>query len=452
MVIDGLETNLNSRAEEDENFRESLLKAKALEGGKLQSIEGAIEFFSGKDLADLQNQMNPLRNGMIYKKIIRKGSGSIVPPKALTTYHYASFCFIDGANEEDPFDSTYLRGTPFRKRIDSGRMIPGVEVALRSMKNDEQSYFLIHPDYAYGALGMPPRILPDCWIFCMIHLLRWYDCASATEYEQMTEEERAAAPWSTLRKAVESLVTAAKAAESRGDAGHAVRLLNKAKGWLLNRGMKSEEEELEISEVSAKVFRLLFIRLFKLGSEKNYKTALKTINETLHLKGLSDLALTQCYFYKGAILRIFKDFKKARYFLTEASKLRNRDEKILNELEELEKDENKEKELERAFAAKAVRGSIGIPASHPQKSVAEKDLINYLTSNGVKLEGLDWESVLEKVESFRNDGARHELILPDFMCLDMEMMKFVKNLSDYFRLSFEEVEGFQLFKIVKRKN
>jgi FKBP-type peptidyl-prolyl cis-trans isomerase 2 len=37
--------------------------------------------------------------------------------------------------------------------IDDGDVIPGVELALKSMKNKEEATFLIAPKHAYGAQG-----------------------------------------------------------------------------------------------------------------------------------------------------------------------------------------------------------------------------------------------------------------------------------------------------------
>ncbi len=40
-------------------------------------------------------------------------------------------------------------------------MIEGWEIAVSSMKKEELSRFIVAPDYAYGALGCPPRIPKD---------------------------------------------------------------------------------------------------------------------------------------------------------------------------------------------------------------------------------------------------------------------------------------------------
>jgi hypothetical protein len=37
-------------------------------------------------------------------------------------------------------------------------VIPGLEVAIKSMKKKEKSDYLFGPEYAYGAMGCPPRL------------------------------------------------------------------------------------------------------------------------------------------------------------------------------------------------------------------------------------------------------------------------------------------------------
>lgn len=71
--------------------------------------------------------------------------------------HYAAY--VEFA--EYPFDVTRLRHKkPYQVRIGNCEVIPGLEMAIKSMKKDEKSKFLIHPDLAFGEKGIPPRIPP----------------------------------------------------------------------------------------------------------------------------------------------------------------------------------------------------------------------------------------------------------------------------------------------------
>ena len=41
---------------------------------------------------------------------------------------------------------------------DSGKLLPGVEIGITTMRVKEKSRFLIRPRYAFGEKGCPPRI------------------------------------------------------------------------------------------------------------------------------------------------------------------------------------------------------------------------------------------------------------------------------------------------------
>ncbi len=76
-----------------------------------------------------------------------------VPDNATVTVHYCLFNELDDV----PFDSTRLRGRPEKFRLDSGTVLPGLELAVKSMKKKEKSDFLFSPDYAFGRMGCMPR-------------------------------------------------------------------------------------------------------------------------------------------------------------------------------------------------------------------------------------------------------------------------------------------------------
>ena len=53
-----------------------------------------------------------------------------LPPDAGTvTIHFS--CYLEDTDE--PYDSSILRGRPERFKLDDGRLIPGMEIAVKSM-------------------------------------------------------------------------------------------------------------------------------------------------------------------------------------------------------------------------------------------------------------------------------------------------------------------------------
>lgn len=67
--------------------------------------------------------------------------------------------------QEMPFDSTLMQceakgDDSLRINLAAGGLIPGLHLGVLSMRKGEKAELLIHPDYAYGKMGCPPRIPP----------------------------------------------------------------------------------------------------------------------------------------------------------------------------------------------------------------------------------------------------------------------------------------------------
>lgn len=97
-------------------------------------------------------------------KLLREGTGAAkVPDDAFVVFNFNAF----RDNEDEPFDSTFMRNRPFKVRLGQGDLLMGLEEALKTMKKSEKSQFLIHYDLAYGEFGCPPRI-QKCKIYYIL--------------------------------------------------------------------------------------------------------------------------------------------------------------------------------------------------------------------------------------------------------------------------------------------
>ena len=126
--------------------------------------DGASEFeIKAKKMVNVSD------DGGVKQKILRSGlqcAGS-VPDRATITVHYS--LYLEG--QDEPYDSSVLRGKCERYILDDGHLLPGLEIAIKSMKKHEQSEFLISPIYAFGEYGCPPRVPPNSEIRANIELL-----------------------------------------------------------------------------------------------------------------------------------------------------------------------------------------------------------------------------------------------------------------------------------------
>lgn len=54
-----------------------------------------------------------------------------------------------------------------------GEVIRGWDLAVATMRKGESSFFIVTPDYAYGAIGMPPHVPPNASLLLHIDLCDW---------------------------------------------------------------------------------------------------------------------------------------------------------------------------------------------------------------------------------------------------------------------------------------
>ncbi|XP_075742161.1 inactive peptidyl-prolyl cis-trans isomerase FKBP6-like, partial [Rhipicephalus microplus] len=135
--------------------------------------------------------MEPLiDDGGVQKKVILRGKGPLVPENCVVILHYNAY--ISG-NESEPFDSTWLRNQPQRCSLDE-LTIPGLAMAVRSMRRGEECRVVVSPKYGFGDMGCQPRIPPRATLVYELTLLNFIeveydgdmDCLEHEDYRQLS--------------------------------------------------------------------------------------------------------------------------------------------------------------------------------------------------------------------------------------------------------------------------
>lgn len=122
-------------------------------------------------------------------KLLRKrGVGEEMQENALITAKYIGY-FED---QDEPFDATYNHEVSNNLQLGNDILIPGLEIALRSMKKHEISIFIIKPEYAFGKAGCPPRIPPNEDVLFLINIIDYKTDEFTTSFNKLSIEERKA--------------------------------------------------------------------------------------------------------------------------------------------------------------------------------------------------------------------------------------------------------------------
>jgi len=104
-------------------------------------------------------------SGLRYE-IKQEGSGEPPATGATVSVHYTGR-LLNGTK----FDSSVDRGKPIHFAVGTGRVIPGWDEALLSMKKGEKRLLIIPPELAYGSRGAGGVIPPDAWLVFDVELL-----------------------------------------------------------------------------------------------------------------------------------------------------------------------------------------------------------------------------------------------------------------------------------------
>lgn len=129
---------------------------------------------------------NLMEDGGVRKCLISKGMGKTCPLESWVKIHYSYYA--EGCDE--PVDSTRLRGRPQDFILGTGEVLPGLDIAVHSMKKGEKSKFLVKPEYAYGSMGVPPRIPPKATLLFDVEVICFIEVQLANEYDKMSKDDR----------------------------------------------------------------------------------------------------------------------------------------------------------------------------------------------------------------------------------------------------------------------
>lgn len=135
---------------------------------------------------ELKKQMVQIPNEKIYKRTIAEGKGEVMESN-MYRIQWTYTMFFEG--EKVAFDSTYL-GTKQSQIVTCEDILPGLWLAVMSMKKGEKAEFIIHHSLMWGKYGCVPRIKPKADVFAIIELVNFVDIGRDGEAEQINESDR----------------------------------------------------------------------------------------------------------------------------------------------------------------------------------------------------------------------------------------------------------------------
>lgn len=284
--------------------------------------EGLAPF---EKIAKKMEDITPEKDRKVLKSLLKQGTGALPIVGMTLTVHYN--CYVEYSDE--PYDSTRLRNRPERCKLGAGSVIAGMDLALSTMRTGEMSKFLIHPDHAYGKLGVPPRIPANASILMEIELQSFTDRAELDEFNNMSEEERKEITFKRKLKVVDT--ERQEGNDLFQDGKYKSALTKYIRGLRILEGahMRNQEEEDQMKHVHVKLCLNIALCSSKL---KTPERVISYCNRVLEVQPKHPKAL----YRKGMALMELQDFKGAHRFLSKAQQQHPSDASILSGLRELD--------------------------------------------------------------------------------------------------------------------
>ncbi|XP_076239073.1 inactive peptidyl-prolyl cis-trans isomerase shutdown [Calliopsis andreniformis] len=202
----------------------------------------------------LKSKMTSItENNKVMKVVKQEGVGQVIPNDAQVTVRYMGHI----QDHDEPFDSSFTRGGTDTLRLAQSAILPGLEIAIASMRKHEISIFIVHPDLAYGKHGCPPRIPPNQEILFIVHLIDYVDNGSVRIFEHLTIEEKR--HFCNVVKGVQAKFNTAKDYFQKKKIKQAIREYSKAIQWLEEAELKNQEDEDEYNKLLSRGYNNLAV-------------------------------------------------------------------------------------------------------------------------------------------------------------------------------------------------
>ncbi|XP_077299683.1 inactive peptidyl-prolyl cis-trans isomerase shutdown-like [Arctopsyche grandis] len=284
----------------------------------------------------LWKRMEPIgSNNLIRKLIVKEGFGERPTDDSTLKIFYCGY--FDGQNV--PFTSN-KKSSPWAFYLNDSGLLPGMDIAIRSMIVGEQSRFLIHHSLMYGELGCPPHIPKEA--MCLIHFV----LLSSKTATEVTEDETCGG----LPK-LNSVFEKAKNMHKEGVNNYncmkyssAISSFKKAMQIVLHSRLSDDKEEKMQQEILGKIYLNLAICY---NAKKLPLRACSMCNDYAKIHPI--WKNWKILFQNGRALIMIGCFKDARKKLVVAHRLNSSSQEIKNMIQLLDEKESIYKKYEVHF-------------------------------------------------------------------------------------------------------
>lgn len=382
-----------------------------------------------KSFDELRQTMTKLPDAEIYKKVVKEGLGKeFTSINARVIIHYNAYL----QNEIIAFDSSYLRGHPEVFEINQQVTLPGIELAVKSMREGEESQFVISYKLLLGEMGCPPRIKPKADGLYIIQLQSINETGDENSIDQISHEDRN--KFAVVMPRVEEVYKKGKDCFLRHNYANAIRLFHKAVTHLECCRLQNDEEQSLQQNFIVKMYTNLAVCYLKI---KNPSKTCLMCNEVRRISNMS--INCKALFQEGRALHQLGEFRKAQDRLTQAQRLQPENTEIANELRVLSQNFQKHTDNEKNMCMKAL-GFIATEKLSNDVADVERDAYK---SNSFK------KTISECLADFMRNEKQNQMQLPAGLASDEinYITQLIKNMSIRIISADTEEKSYTLMKM-----
>jgi len=369
-----------------------------------QGLKNTQEFDCTAPFDEIKEGMEVItEDNNVFKLTLNSSTGNkvvILPEKCSVTIHYEFN--IEG--QDEPFDSTFIRGMPEKFKLDSEQLLPGIEITLRTMKIGDTAVIIMDSQYAFGKNGFPPRIPGGTDILAVVKLISFVPEGQGEKLLELDWNTRSNLPLSEIIEAVNSDHQAGNQFVKDEEWQSALNNYNVATKLLHERKYEKTEEMKVIEEKLYLNKAFCYLQLDK---------PQKVVDQCKLVLDLNKKSV-KAYFRMGKAYQDLGMLEQAKEALSSAHELAPADRSVLAELITLDTSLQHRKNEEQTLYRHMFKNVKNVAKKSPDTKFKETEIFKVL-------------------EEFKNDEEREELVLP--LNLLQESLKTLESCVEHLNLN-----------------
>jgi FK506-binding protein 6 len=282
----------------------------------------------------------------VYKKVVREGKRDgeeIDFARHKITYHRNFYM----ENENYPFDSTYLNDKADTICNDADEKLEGLIDAISTMKEGEQSYFIVGWRKMFKETGMLPRVNPTADIFCDLKIVKIETIGDQDILKKLQDEDNSLQSVIELKKVISEARVRAKYLIGEKRFSEAIKIYDKVLKMMHGPKLMTQDEMNELKGLKVQVLTNLAVTFNRI---EKYNKALATIRQIEEICIIDNQV--KILFNKAKALRMIGNYDEAKVELLKAYNLSPTSRDIGNEMEKLDNDLQKQSVALKEFSQK----------------------------------------------------------------------------------------------------